>query len=230
MLLIAHRGGTDRYPELTIEAARHSLALGADFVELDIRFTKDNVPVIAHDADGLRLFGHEGNISEMTAEQFTAMRYKGDGDFRPCTLEEVLESGVAPILFHIKEGGEPLARILARIRAHRYENKAIMGVMTCEDVRDVKRFGERIQVLAFMPAKEQAADFIASGADIIRMWERWVEADSVQSIQAAGRQVWVMAGYKGTTGYTSRENIEAWKRMGVDGVLLDKIAANKRIV
>ena len=48
MLIIAHRCGTDRYPEQTIAAARHSLQCGADFVEVDIRFTADHKPVVIH--------------------------------------------------------------------------------------------------------------------------------------------------------------------------------------
>lgn len=230
MLLIAHRGGTDRYPELTLEAARLSLALGADYVELDIRYTKDEVPVIAHDEDCLRLFGVAANVGDLTAEQFTSLRYPGGGDCRPCTLENVLAGGVAPVLFHIKEGGERLSRILAAIRTHGYEDKVVMGVMTCEDVRDVKRFDERIKVLAFMKDKELAADFIACGADIIRLWERWVDETGVARIRQSGRQIWVMAGYKGTTGYTAPDNIAAWKRMGIDGVLLDEIGKNKPLV
>lgn len=232
MILIAHRGGTDRFPELTIAAARHSLELGADYVEMDIRFTRDRVPVISHDEDGRQLFGNPAGIGELTAEQFVALRFVCDGRFRPHTLEEVLSSGVAPILFHIKEGGEPLAHILRLIRAHGYEDKVVMGVMTCEDVRDVKAFGGSIRVLAFMKEKALAAQFIDSGADLIRLWEDWVDEETVRRIQAAGREVWVMAGSseRGTVGYTAAENILAWKRMGVNGVLVDKIEETKALL
>jgi glycerophosphoryl diester phosphodiesterase len=228
MLLIAHRGGTDRFPELTIEAAQFSLTLGADYVELDIRFTKDEVPVIAHDEDCLRLFGIATKVSEMRAEQFLALRYpREDTDSRPCSLEEVLASGVAPVLFHIKEGGEQLLRILSLIMTYGYEDKVVIGVTTCEDVQDVKQFDERIQVLAFMRNKELAPAFIDCGADIIRLWERWVDEASVELVHQLGRQVWVMAGYKATTGYTTPDNITAWKHIGIDGVLLDEVEKNK---
>lgn len=57
MELIAHRAGTDRYPELTLDAARYSLQAGAAYVELDIRFTREDIPVISHDDNAQRLFG-----------------------------------------------------------------------------------------------------------------------------------------------------------------------------
>jgi len=230
MLLIAHRGGTDRYPELTLASSRLSLELGADYVELDIRFTRDDVPVISHDEDALKLFGNPAKIQELTAEQFSSLRYADNHQLHPHTLVEVLSSGVAPIVFHIKEGGERLSQILECIRAYGYEDKVIMGVMTSEDVRIVKEFNRNIQILALMPSKEHAAEFIENGADLIRLWERWVDEEAVRLIHEAGRQVWVMAGYKGTTGYTSPENILAWKRLGINGVLVNEVEKTKSVL
>jgi len=75
-----------------------------------------------------------------------------------------------------------------------------------------------------MPSKDHTEEFIDSGADVIRLWEEWVDQETVDRIHAAGRQIWVMAGLKGsTTGYTSPENIMKWKKMGADGVLVDKV-------
>lgn len=39
--LIAHRSGTDRYPEQSRRAARFSLSQNVDFVEMDVRFTRE---------------------------------------------------------------------------------------------------------------------------------------------------------------------------------------------
>lgn len=230
MLVIAHRGGTDRYPELTIASSKLSLELGADYVEMDIRFTKDNVPVISHDGDALKLFGNPAKINELTAEQFSSLRYVDAHQLHPHTLVEVFSSGIAPILFHIKEGGESLTQILECIREHGYEDKVIMGVMTSEDIRNVKQFNQDIRVLAFMPSKDLALEFIDNQADVIRLWERWVDEEAVRIIHEAGKQVWVMAGYKGTVGYTSPENLLAWKSMGIDGVLVDKVEETKSLL
>ena len=74
MKIIAHRCGTDRYPELTVAAARHSLAAGAAYVEMDVRFTADGVPVIHHDDTAAGLFGDPRRIAEMTLPEFLALR------------------------------------------------------------------------------------------------------------------------------------------------------------
>ena len=49
-LVIAHRGASAAHPENTVAAFRGAAALGADWVELDVRRTRDEVLVVHHDA------------------------------------------------------------------------------------------------------------------------------------------------------------------------------------
>lgn len=50
-LVVAHRGASRRFPENTVAAFRGAAALGADWVELDVRRTADRRLVVHHDAD-----------------------------------------------------------------------------------------------------------------------------------------------------------------------------------
>jgi len=49
LLILAHRGDSFRAPENTLEAARLGHESGADGWELDVRMTRDGVPVVIHD-------------------------------------------------------------------------------------------------------------------------------------------------------------------------------------
>jgi len=49
-IVIAHRGASATHPENTIEAFRAAAAVGADWVELDVRRTADGALVVHHDA------------------------------------------------------------------------------------------------------------------------------------------------------------------------------------
>lgn len=49
-LVIAHRGYSSLFPENTLEAFRAAIYAGADFFELDIQVTKDNILLVSHDA------------------------------------------------------------------------------------------------------------------------------------------------------------------------------------
>ncbi len=232
MTIAAHRCGTDQYPELTLDAARHSLKLGADCVEMDIRFTKDGVPVINHDKDGETLFGTTKNVCDLTLKEFQELRFLANPCCHPHTLEEVLKSEVGPILFHIKEGKEQLDIILSCIRRFGYEDKVIMGVMEVEDVARVKRFNPDMKVLSFNSDRNATDDFLEAGADIIRLWEEWVTEEKVQFVHSRGRKVWVMAGSsaKDTTGYAEEKELRWWKELGVDGVIVNEIGKVQRIL
>jgi glycerophosphoryl diester phosphodiesterase len=65
--IVAHRGAYDnrRIFENTIAAFESFLAAGGWGIELDVRWTRDGVPVVSHDPDGRRLFGVEHPIADM---------------------------------------------------------------------------------------------------------------------------------------------------------------------
>lgn len=72
-LVIAHRGGTGPWPENTVGAFLHGLALGADGVELDVHLSADGVAVIHHDETLGRVFAGRRRICDCTlAELRTA--------------------------------------------------------------------------------------------------------------------------------------------------------------
>ena len=66
---INHRGYNTVAPENTLSAFKLSKKKGFDYVETDISFTSDNIPVLLHDSTIDRTSNGSGNISEMTFEQ-----------------------------------------------------------------------------------------------------------------------------------------------------------------
>jgi glycerophosphoryl diester phosphodiesterase len=61
-ILVAHRGLQFRYPENTILALKKAIDYGASFIELDIQFSSDCLPIIYHDPDLKRVSSEEGNV------------------------------------------------------------------------------------------------------------------------------------------------------------------------
>jgi glycerophosphoryl diester phosphodiesterase len=66
MQIYAHRGASADFPELTLAAYEGAVAQGADGFECDLRLTKDEVPVLWHNASMLERAGNPGLIAEMT--------------------------------------------------------------------------------------------------------------------------------------------------------------------
>jgi glycerophosphoryl diester phosphodiesterase len=69
MQIYAHRGVSADFPELTLAAYEGAVAQGADGFECDLRLTKDEVPVLWHNASMLERAGNPGLIAEMTFAQ-----------------------------------------------------------------------------------------------------------------------------------------------------------------
>ncbi len=87
--LIAHRGGLYYRPENSIAAFEHSVELGIEWVECDVRLTRDNVLVLHHD-DGRSGHGNGRKaIHDLDYEQLKSMDI-GGGQHIP-TVSDMLE-------------------------------------------------------------------------------------------------------------------------------------------
>ena len=71
MLIYAHRGASAEYPELTEAAYLAAVEQGADGFECDLRLSRDQVPVLWHNASMLERAGNSGLIAEMTHTEIT---------------------------------------------------------------------------------------------------------------------------------------------------------------
>lgn len=70
---VAHRGDPYRIRENTLPSIRSALERGADAVEIDVRVTRDGVPVLLHDATLERLWGHDLRIDRLTHREVTEL-------------------------------------------------------------------------------------------------------------------------------------------------------------
>ncbi|MFI6947888.1 glycerophosphodiester phosphodiesterase [Streptomyces sp. NPDC050422] len=70
---VAHRGDPYRARENTLPSIRSALERGADAVEIDVRVTRDGVPVLLHDATLERLWGHDLRLDRLTHQELTEL-------------------------------------------------------------------------------------------------------------------------------------------------------------
>ncbi|MEZ3181381.1 glycerophosphodiester phosphodiesterase [Streptomyces pimonensis] len=66
---VAHRGDPYRVRENTLASLRSALLRGADAVEIDVRLTRDGVPVLLHDDTLKRLWGHDRPLRSLSWEE-----------------------------------------------------------------------------------------------------------------------------------------------------------------
>jgi|GEM_PF-2337151 len=96
MEIIAHRGAMTHAPENTLASQRLAYELGVDIVEIDVRLSKDGVPVIIHDHTLERTTSGTGLVTALTLQQLKQLdagawfgpQFAGE---RIPTLAEMLE-------------------------------------------------------------------------------------------------------------------------------------------
>ena len=84
----AHRGGSLESTENTLDSFQHSINLGYEYIETDVRHTRDNKLVVFHDEDLKRLCNEEIKISDMEYEDLKKIKIKKK-HYNPL-LDEVL--------------------------------------------------------------------------------------------------------------------------------------------
>ncbi|MEV8319996.1 glycerophosphodiester phosphodiesterase [Streptomyces sp. NPDC059900] len=82
---VAHRGDPYRVRENTLPSLRSALGRGADAVEIDVRLTRDGVPVLLHDETLKRLWDVDRPLSTLSADEV-----RGLTDGGVPTLEEAI--------------------------------------------------------------------------------------------------------------------------------------------
>jgi glycerophosphoryl diester phosphodiesterase len=92
-LVVAHRGASAVEPENTLVSFESALRAGADVVELDVRLTSDDVPVVLHDPDVASTTDGAGFVHELTLGQVKALDASGGRGLRQeiPTLAEALD-------------------------------------------------------------------------------------------------------------------------------------------
>jgi glycerophosphoryl diester phosphodiesterase len=115
--IVAHRGVATQYPENTIPAFLRAIELGADAVELDVRLTKDKIPVVYHYYYLDKITSLPGPIFNYTYQQLSQSGFlnaqSSPDSLKVPTLVEVLETIGGKIGLEIEiKGPEPESALL----------------------------------------------------------------------------------------------------------------------
>jgi glycerophosphoryl diester phosphodiesterase len=138
MVVVGHRGCAALEPENTLRAFRRAVDLGCDYVETDVRLSRDGRLVLMHDETVDRTTSGTGRVAELLFEEIRALD-AGNGEQIP-TLDEVLAllGGRVQLLCELKGEGTP-------DEAVRIVQEAAMSasvVFTCFDLSLLRRVRE----------------------------------------------------------------------------------------
>ncbi len=116
--ICAHRGFKTVAPENSLAAFGAAIAMGANEIELDVRFTRDGIPVVAHDSKLERVSDGSGKIEEKTLTELYEYDFGSHfserfANTKIALFEEVLSKFSRHVIFnlHLKNPGEGTASL-----------------------------------------------------------------------------------------------------------------------
>ncbi len=227
VVLVNHRGLSPGYPENTLAAFKNSIALGVDAIELDLRGSRDGVPMVMHDPTVDRTTNGTGRLEALTLAELKRLD-AGSGiskkftNERIPTYEEVLPLISATrvnLLLDIKLGSSlGIKPVVSLTEKHRALLNIMIGARTIKDVKLFRSLNPNLRALGLIQTPKDIKPFLDAGADIIRLWPEWIYAHPqlVARIHHAGKPVWVTAGVVGS------EEFLRLIRLRVNGILTDQ--------
>lgn len=182
--IAAHRGGRQEAPENTLYGMYKGLAAGATHLEIDIRGTADDIPVVIHDETVDRTCLTSGEVASMTAAEVRSLD--------PCALWSEL-AGVAT---GDREPPDGLPTSWFRVPTLDEVLRTFPGVPTILDLKNTAPVSSVANVIA---SWNRTDDLILAGYD-----DEILEAAS-EALPGVPRG----AGYGGTMRFFEGHEVEA---------------------
>lgn len=226
VLRIAHRGGSACAEENSLAAIRKAAELGADMVEIDIRTTSDDKPVVIHDGSLKRTHGIDGYVSDFSMRQLRSVTASAS---RIIDFDEALglcrELGLGLYLDIKQLNTKAAAAVFESLDRSHYVRQAIFGSFRADYLADIKaaRPDARTSILFGAVNIDPVKLAKSIGADYVHpCWQnradqphRLLTADWIEAVRAAnlGIVCW----------HEERPSeIVALRALGVDAICSDK--------
>jgi glycerophosphoryl diester phosphodiesterase len=208
--IIAHRGHCVGAPEQTIAAYTLAADLGAETIEADLRFSRDGMPLMLHDARLERTTNGQGLVSDLDwaeiakldagswfASQFRDQRIPKLDDL----FELAIDRGIG-LCIEAKGNAHDLNAHTALIAAHEIARRGRLDVdvvasfdhlalaNAAEAVPGLRTAPDRLPERGPSTAAELLAQARAAKAPIIQQHFLDLEAAVVAEVQDAGIELW----------------------------------------
>ncbi len=225
MKVIAHRGASAEAPENSLKSIGLAIEQNADYVEIDVRLTKDGVPVIIHDPSAEGIAVHE--LTALSLRQYEIEKIFNGRVIkeRIPTLEEIfqrdwIESG---IMIEIKKCPQADSEIVQAvmeilIKSVKIPKKIIMGSFSLEIVREVAQRKNQckapIQTIGIVEEEKFIDEFLSMRVDMIAMWHPLINRPVVEKLRSHGVCLWAFT-------VNDCNVASSLQKAGVDGIITD---------
>ncbi len=223
-VVIAHRGNHVLVPENSLAAYEEAIKSGADYVEIDLRTSKDGILLIHHDDTVDRMTNGQGKVAEKTWAELQSLQLKNPkaddmAAYRIPEFREVLRLCKNRINIYLDFKEADVAETWKQIQAEGMEKQVVVYI---NKIPDYKRWRTTAPQLPLMTSlfkevqnKEQLRYFLAQVK--IEALDNIYDSEMIQVAQNEGVGVWLDV-------QSPSEGPQTWDsalQKGVNGVQTD---------
>jgi glycerophosphoryl diester phosphodiesterase len=199
-IVIAHRGDHIEVPENTIAAYEMGIEHEADYIEIDLRTTKDSILVIMHDATVDRMTNGKGKIADLTFAELRKLKVidkvrASTKTYAVPTFEEVLKTCRNKIHIYIDFKNASVLQSYDMIKKYVMEKQVIVYINSQSQYQQWRELVPSMPVMLSLPDsvknENQLKVFLAKyPLELLDGDYNGYTAQMVNAAQAAGKTVW----------------------------------------
>lgn len=207
-LIIAHRGASAEAPENTLSAIKRAIALKVDYVEIDIRLSKEGIPIVLHDPSPARMMGVEiaPPIQQLTLPEIKKISLRQNFnnlfvDEKIPTLSEVLELDWKDtgLMIEIKECSKDhklianaVFQVLTQIQ--KPLPPIVIGSFSLNIVKESIKLSDQLnfpcEIIGIIEKKNMISPFMRQRIKRVALWYRLANWDMVKLLQENYLEIW----------------------------------------
>lgn len=217
-LVIGHRGAMGHETENTLASIQKAMDLGVDMIEVDVFKIKSGEIVVFHDETVDRLTNGPGTIEDYYLTDLRKLIV--DGGHKIPMLQEVLQLMDNKVALNIELKGAGTADRVNFIMNYYIENKNwspenfIISSFNWDELRQMRKYNSNVAIAIL--TEDDPVDAIPVAKELnavaINPYFKKLDKEAAIEIQDAGFKIY-------TWTVNEPQDIEAMKRIGVDGII-----------
>lgn len=161
--IVAHRGDHVEVPENTLAAYQKAIEHGIDYVEIDLRTTKDSVLVIMHDGTVDRMTDGKGKVKDLTVAEIQQLKVQdktkpGTPTYAIPTFDEVLKTCKNKVHIYLDFKDASVQQAYDMIRKYHMEHEVVVYINAPQQFTDWKRIAPEMPLMASLPGNIKSID------------------------------------------------------------------------
>lgn len=223
-MITAHRGSSKDNIENTMSAFFKAQELNADYIEIDVRLTKDLEVVIIHDNSLKRTHNINKNIDKIDYQEIKNKKVNNKENSEVPKLKDVLhwaKSNNIKLNIELKGSNEIILKVLDLVNKENYFENVVIAASNYDYLKIVKEYNKNIKtvyVTSILYGNINSLEY----ADCFSLEETIVTKKLVNQIHSLNKEIYVWT-------INSKEKMIKMMELNVDNIITDDVELAKKV-